>query len=45
MDLLKKIYLEIGPAGLCFIALVYIIIRGKISFEYPRSSHNDSKKK
>jgi hypothetical protein len=39
---LFKILSTYGAGGFLLIVLIYIIIKGEISFRYPRSSHGKS---
>ena len=36
MDTLTQIYTEIGPWGLILVAAVFVMLRSRITFEYPR---------
>lgn len=38
MDVLLKILINYGPLGLILIVVVYILIRGQLTFKYPRSN-------
>ncbi len=38
MEILYKIYTDIGPWGLLFVVLIFIVLRGQLSFKYPRPS-------
>jgi hypothetical protein len=38
METLLKVLGEYGAAGLILVVLVYILLRGQLSFRYPRSN-------
>lgn len=38
MEALAQIFKQYGPWALLFIVLIYILLKGQITFRYPRSS-------
>ncbi len=40
MEILSEILKNYGIGGLVLVALIYIILKGQFSFQYPRSKGN-----
>jgi hypothetical protein len=38
MDSLATLYADIGPWGLVIVAAIFILLKGKVTFQYPRES-------
>ncbi len=41
MDWLLHILMHYGAGGLLFVVLVYILLRGQLTFRYPRTDKNN----